>query len=266
MPKKTLSHTSLYQEEEKKISKKEECLLNERVLQIQVNYRDFSMTMQTPGAERYLVRGLLFAEKINRKNFLDYQQEEHPHGTLVKVQIEKTDFSKAERRLLSTAACGVCGKKNMEAMFAALPIVKKEGHINATLIQSYYKEIATHQRLFQLTGGCHAASAIDITGNIICVFEDIGRHNAVDKVIGFLLEENCLDKAQILTVSGRVSYEIIQKCTEANIPILSAISAPSALAVQCAEKANITLAAFCRQNRATFYSGFHRIAEKEKII
>ena len=117
------------------------------------------------------------------------------------------------------------------------------------------------QELFAHTGGCHAAAALNAQGQVLCVFEDIGRHNAVDKVIGFLLEHKALDQAMVLTVSGRVSFEIIQKCARANIPILTAISAPSSLAVQMAEKANITLAAFCRSKRATFYSGLHRVSK-----
>ncbi|MFY8269572.1 MAG: formate dehydrogenase accessory sulfurtransferase FdhD, partial [Terrimicrobiaceae bacterium] len=103
------------------------------------------------------------------------------------------------------------------------------------------------------------ATAATAQGEVLCLFEDIGRHNAVDKVIGFLLEKNLLPLADVLTVSGRVSFEIVQKCARAGIPVLSAISAPSSLAVEMSKRWGITLAGFCRDDRATFYSGFQRV-------
>jgi FdhD protein len=110
------------------------------------------------------------------------------------------------------------------------------------------------QDTFTGTGGSHAAAAATADGEVLCVFEDIGRHNAVDKVVGFLLEKGLLDRADILAVSGRVSFEIVQKCARAGLPVLTAVSAPSSLAVESAERWGITLAGFCREDRATFYS------------
>ena len=109
------------------------------------------------------------------------------------------------------------------------------------------------------TGGTHAAAVGSADGEILCVFEDIGRHNAVDKAVGFLLENGLLARADILAVSGRVSFEIVQKCARAGIPVLTAVSAPSSLAVETAERWNITLAGFCREDRATYYSGLGRV-------
>jgi FdhD protein len=215
--------------------------------------------MQTPGDERYLVRGLLHAEGFNHSEFLSYEQLEKPHGTYVNVKVACKKPVVNIRNLSSTSSCGLCGKKSLENLFDSINPVDKDFLINSDKIAKVYKAISELQKVFSFTGGCHAASAVNAKGEVLCVFEDIGRHNAVDKVIGFLLEQSRLNEAVILTVSGRVSFEIIQKCARASIPILTAISAPSSLAIEMAQKANITLAAFCRGQRATFYSGLQRV-------
>ncbi|NQZ60534.1 MAG: formate dehydrogenase accessory sulfurtransferase FdhD [Lentisphaeraceae bacterium] len=148
----------------------------------------------------------------------------------------------------------------MEKLFSSLTEVERTVKVSNAIIASVFNQVSAKQQLFQQTGGCHAASAATADGQLICLYEDIGRHNAVDKVIGHLLENNQLQQAAILTVSGRISFEIIQKCSRAGIPVLAAISAPSSLAVDMAKKSNITLAAFCRNGKATFYSGFQRMA------
>ncbi len=243
---------------------KNELLVVETALQIIVNLKEFSITMQTPGDERYLVRGLLHAEGFNQTEFIRYAQRTEEHGIIVSVEVQCKKPTLNVRQLSSTSSCGLCGKKSIKNLFDSITPVENDYPINAKKIEANYEAIAKLQNLFYHTGGCHAASAIDSEGNVLCVFEDIGRHNAVDKVVGFLLEHNRLTDAVVLTVSGRVSFEIIQKCARAGIPVLTAISAPSSLAVGMAEKANITLAAFCRGQRATFYSGFHRVLSEEQ--
>lgn len=240
-----------------------ESLVVEACLQIRVNYRDFAITMQTPGDERYLARGLLFTEGVNTEPFIKFDLTEHPFGCVADIQIQNTDSQPNQRQLRATAACGICGRKSMDNLFDTLVPVSKNIQIQFQDINHYYEKVSTQQGLFKETGGCHAAGIFDQTGKLICVFEDIGRHNAVDKAIGFLLEEDKLTEAYTMTVSGRVSFEIIQKCTIANIPILLAISAPSSLAVNYAQNANVTLAAFCRKNRATVYSHPSRIQLKD---
>ncbi len=116
----------------------------------------------------------------------------------------------------------------------------------------------TFQYNFKQSGGTHAAALFNLKGELLCAMEDIGRHNAVDKAVGKLIMNNELDRAKILTVSGRISYEIIIKCFKANIPFLAAVSAPSSLAVDYAKELGITLFAFCRDNRATCYSNIQR--------
>ena len=149
----------------------------------------------------------------------------------------------------------------MEELFKGLLPVTRHFEVNSQFITKAFKNAQEKQDLFTQTGGSHAASAANAKGETLCLFEDIGRHNAVDKVVGYLLENNLLKQACILTVSGRISFEIIQKCNRAGIPVLAAISAPSSLAVKYAKETGITLAAFCRDQRATFYSGFHRLSK-----
>jgi FdhD protein len=255
---KTAQYHCLRQEEQNQVHQ-QELLVVERALQIMVNLKEFSITMQTPGDERYLVRGLLHAEGFNHSEFKSYTQQEEQEGTIVSVEVACKNPVQNIRTLSSTSSCGLCGKKSLRNLFDSITPVENHCEIDAQQIADNFLAISKLQEVFTDTGGCHAASALNTEGEVLCVFEDIGRHNAVDKVVGYLLEHNILNQACVLTVSGRVSFEIIQKCARAGIPILTAISAPSSLAVEMAEKANITLAAFCRGQRATFYSGLHRV-------
>lgn len=249
---------ALRQEEGRETEVAEE-LTTEHPLQIVVNGRAFSMTMRTPGAERYLVRGLLHAEGICSDGFLSYEQAEMEDGTLVNVRIADQEHTDAPRTLASTSSCGICGRESTGRLFAGVHPVLREQEISAGDLERIHRNARGLQRTFQGTGGSHAASAATAGGEVLALFEDIGRHNAVDKVVGFLLESGLAEQADVLTVSGRISFEIVQKCARAGIPILSAISAPSSLAVESAGRWGITLAGFCREGRATFYSGFHRV-------
>lgn len=234
-------------------------LTPERPLQIMVNGQPYSVTMQTPGAERYLVRGLLHSEGAAAAGFLVYSQEEHGSATVVEVEIDCPDRPGGVRRLAATSSCGLCGKESLDDVLRDITPVRRDARIDAARLQLIHDAMRRRQSTFAGTGGSHAAAAATASGEILCVFEDIGRHNAVDKVIGFLLERGGLPSAEVLAVSGRISFEIVQKCVRAAIPVLSAISAPSSLAVELAERWGITLAGFCREDRATFYSNLHRV-------
>jgi FdhD protein len=237
-----------------------DCLLVETPLQIIVNGQDLSLTMQTPGDERYLIRGLLHSEGISSLGFQSFSLEEWEQGIIARLKIFEQDKIQG-RRFGSSPSCGICGKRNVEQLFNNLEALQNDFQVSAAFIQEAFSKAKKEQLLFSLTGGSHAAAAFSEEGQIICLFEDVGRHNAVDKVIGYLLENNLLAQAKLLSVSGRVSFEIIQKCNRANIPILASISAPSSLAVEWAEKLNMTLAAFCRDDRVTFYSSLERAKE-----
>jgi FdhD protein len=234
-------------------------LTPERPLQIMVNGQPYSVTMQTPGAERYLVRGLLHSEGAAAAGFLVYAQEERGPATVVEVEIDCPERTGGVRRQASTSSCGLCGKESLDDVLRDIAPVSRDARIDAARLQAIHDAMRRRQSTFSGTGGSHAAAAATASGEILCVFEDIGRHNAVDKVIGYLLERGGLPRADVLAVSGRISFEIVQKCARAGIPVLSAISAPSSLAVESAECWGITLAGFCREDRATFYSSLHRI-------
>ncbi len=248
---------------EAKITEVVDSLTPERPLQINVNGQAYSVTMQTPGAERYLVRGLLHAEGAGEGGFMVYGQEECGPATVVEVEIECPDLPGGARRLAATSSCGLCGKESLDDVLRDVVPVTRDVRIDAARLRVIHEAMRQRQSTFTGTGGSHAAAAATVEGEILAVFEDIGRHNAVDKVVGFLLEEDLLSRAGVLAVSGRVSFEIVQKCARAGIPVLSAISAPSSLAVECAERWGLTLAGFCRDDRATFYSGFGRVERHE---
>jgi len=236
-----------------------DALTPERPLQIIVNDQPFSVTMQTPGAERYLVRGLLHDEGAGAGGFLDYVQEERGPATVVRVRLAAADVPGGTRRLASTSSCGLCGKESVDDFWQDLAPVTRDVRIDATGLRRIHEEMRKRQSTFAGTGGSHAAAVATAAGDLRAVFEDIGRHNAVDKAIGFLLEQGGLAGADVLAVSGRVSFEIVKKCARAGLPVLSAISAPSSLAVESAERWGITLAGFCREDRATFYSRRDRV-------
>ncbi len=236
-----------------------DCLAAEQPLQIVVNGKPFSMTLCTPGHERFLVRGLLHGEGALDSSFLLYRQTAMDHGAEVQVEISCEGLNRDARRLMSVSSCGLCGKPSADRLLDGVEPVERRAAVSASVLALIHARARDRQPVFHRSGGCHAACAATVGGEVLCVFEDIGRHNAVDKVIGFLLENALLSRADVLAVSGRVSLEIVLKCARAGIPVLSAVSAPTALAARMAARWGITLAAFCREDRATFYSGANRI-------
>lgn len=242
----------------------DESLVIERPLQIIVNGREFSMTMQTPGDEKYLVRGMLHSEGIDRSEFIVFGLEEDGPSTIAIVEIHCDEVLQTKRSMASVSSCGLCGKQSVDRLMVGLAAVDRSVEISHTVLADVFKKIDDFETVFSKTGGCHIASAARADGEVLCLFEDIGRHNAVDKVVGWLLESDRLDEAALLTVSGRISFEIVQKCIRAGIPVLAAISAPSSMAVEMAEEYGLTVAAFCRGNRATVYAHSGRILEQEK--
>ncbi|MFN5620010.1 MAG: formate dehydrogenase accessory sulfurtransferase FdhD [Flavobacteriales bacterium] len=238
----------------------QDALTIEQPLAIAINDEPFTLTMQTPGDELDLAYGLLLTEGVFKKGAalppIDIK-EKSAEGFIsgLNVRIEASalrDVQLNKRSLLSVASCGICGKTELD-----LP----KGRVEAA---SSRPDIATIDRMFEImqagqsaflsSGGCHAAAAFNASFELMVLREDIGRHNAVDKVIGALLTQGKLSDARFLLVSGRVSYEIVVKCFMAGIPALLAVSAPSSLAVDFCKELGITLYGFCRPGRATCYS------------
>ncbi len=248
----------------------EDALAVEHPLSVAVNGEAFTLTMQTPGDEADLVRGLLFTEGIIKKwkGELDFEiTEVSEAGFVSKVnivipenQIDKSQLNK--RNLLSVASCGICGKTEL-AEIKDTAVVSSEV-LNFNSILEMFSLMNAAQSSFLKSGGSHAAAAFSSGNKMLQVKEDIGRHNAVDKVIGALLNNEQLREARFMLVSGRVSYEIVTKCFIAGIPFLLAVSAPSSLAVDFAKELGITLVGFCRQDRATVYSCPERLVNRMK--
>lgn len=239
----------------------------EEALQININDEPFTITMRTPGDDMDLVRGLLHSEGIIRDT--NYSPDlvlrgENDNGivTSVNLSIEEDKLGSGysnSRSLLSVSSCGICGRKELDELSFIGKISDPSKSIDLKLIDSMFMKMNRVQRAFQQSGGSHAACAFDVNGNLLSSKEDIGRHNAVDKVIGELILSGNLKEATTITVSGRISYEIIIKAFKAHIPILCAVSAPSTLAVDYAKELGISLLAFCREGRATCYANPSRI-------
>jgi FdhD protein len=228
----------------------------EAALQICLNGEPFTVTMRTPGNDTELVRGLLFTEGLISAESIPVITPGENSSTEVSVincSAENVNH-KINRSLVSASSCGLCGKTELEEVTLKKTNLSPSSFFDINLLPSMFAQLQSLQINFKKTGGCHAAAAFDIEGNILNCYEDIGRHNAVDKVLGDLLITSRMKNAECLLVSGRVSYEIVSKAAKASIPFLVAVSAPSSLSVEMAEQAGMTLIAFCRDNRATVYT------------
>lgn len=246
-------------------SRVEDKLAVEVPLSIAVNQVPFTVTMQTPGNEKNLVRGLLFTENIIRNlswrpdlEICDLDSSGYITSVNVNVSPDLilTDFS-GKRNVISSSSCGLCGKTSLNDLDKET--IHNQDILNPQLVFEMFLKVSQYQKDFKQSGGTHAAGAFTIEGDLLSIQEDIGRHNAVDKVVGELLNTHRLDKVKCLTVSGRVSYEIVNKARSAGIPFLASVSAPSTLAVDMAIEAGITLMAFCRDKKLTIYSNPHQL-------
>ena len=248
------------------IDKIVDALTIEEALQININNKPFTVSMRTPGNDIELVRGLLHAEGvINNIDFIPEisLKKENDNGivTIVNVNIPEKELGEGysnSRSLLSVSSCGICGKTELSDLAFIGKTIDDNNKIDIELIHSLFNKMNNFQYDFRESGGTHAAAAFTLNGKLLCAMEDIGRHNAVDKILGKLINNQELNDAKIMTVSGRISYEIIIKCFKARIPFLAAVSAPSSLAVDYAKELGITLFAFCRDQRATCYSNTQR--------
>ncbi|MEZ5046571.1 MAG: formate dehydrogenase accessory sulfurtransferase FdhD [Chitinophagaceae bacterium] len=238
----------------------------EEVLNIAVNHVPYTMTMRTPGSEEALVRGILLSEDVYtnwEENPIIQIVEKNNKGYITHVNAlikedKISDGIHTKRNLVSVSSCGMCGKESFstETPMEPLNILDK---VQSQAIELAFEKMKQHQVLFEATGGTHAAAIFDKNLKLLGVEEDIGRHNAVDKIIGLLLNQHSLNQSLMLLVSGRLSYEIVSKCYRAQIPILASVSAPSSMAIEYAQKAGISLLAFCRKNQCTVYTHTARI-------
>ena len=238
----------------------------EEALQITINNKTFTITMRTPGDDEDLVRGLLYSEDIYKSNEhlnITFSTNEEKGLTEANLSVSEEllgDGYLNSRNVLSVSSCGICGKTELEDLDNSQKL-KNGITLNIEDIFKMFHAMKKGQPTFDQSGGSHAAAIFSNDIELLSIREDIGRHNAVDKVIGHLINEQRLNDAKCLVVSGRISYEIVSKAFAAKIPILAAVSAPSTLAVDFAKELGITLLGFCRESKATCYSHPERLSE-----
>ena len=231
-----------------------------------------SVTMRTPGDDENLITGFLFNEKIieNINHIEDIQSIGKPVGKynldnkiLVTLNNSKNvDIDKIKRNFLTNSSCGVCGKTSLDTleMIKKDKIVKSLPKIKYKIITKSSEILRKNQLEFSKTGGIHASGLLDKDGNIIALKEDVGRHNALDKLIGFVLKKNLLDVTnQFLACSGRLNFDLVQKALMSNISILTGVGAPTSLAIDMANKFDMTLIGFVKEDRFNIYSNEDRI-------
>jgi FdhD protein len=237
-----------------------DALTLEQPLSIRIGGEPFTLTMHTPADEFDLVRGILYTEGVARKKAGPIEieiVERSKEGFIsaVNVSASEVDLESAQlnkRSLLSVASCGICGKT--ELMIPSGQLDGGDAMLDAGAVTCMFAEMKERQSAYITGGGSHGAAIFTQHHQLLALREDIGRHNAVDKVIGALLNTGNLQQGRYLLVSGRVSYEIVVKCFAAGIPNLLAVSAPSSLAVDFCKELGITLYGFCREQRFTKYS------------
>ncbi|HEX3525847.1 MAG TPA: formate dehydrogenase accessory sulfurtransferase FdhD [Thermoanaerobaculia bacterium] len=247
---------------------REDHLATEEPLEIRLAWGDsrstVAVTMRTPGADAELAAGFLFAEGVIASaerirgittvdtNILEVELTDGPEPSLMSL----------DRHVFATSACGVCGKAGLETLRIRVPAPLPPGPVVAPeLIRALPERLRAGQGLFDATGGLHAAALFDTAGTLLAVREDVGRHNALDKLMGWALSQGLPPLSRhLVMVSGRSSYEILQKSLVAGVAIVCAVSAPSSLAVELAERFGVTLIGFLRGDRFNIYSGAERIA------
>jgi len=238
----------------------------EEPLQIRLGGRDLAITMRTPGNDEELAVGFLFTEGLlSGRDAIDSVTAGENSVTVVLKGDPPADLSSQTRHFYLTSSCGVCGKASVNALVAAgcTAPPRNQPLVDSATILKLPEILRATQPVFDRTGGLHAAALFDAAGTLQLVREDVGRHNAVDKLIGrSVLDGRVPLSDSVLLVSGRASFELVQKALMAGIPILAAVGAPSSLAVETAMRFGMTLVGFLRDGRFNVYSGAGRIYSK----
>jgi FdhD protein len=239
----------------------------EEALEVRLNGHPFAVIMRTPGADADLAAGFLLTEGVVRSSD-DIQRIDAPEGThVLNVVLSRSraeilpDLLDARRNVARNSACGVCGRRSLESLEMPVAPLAAAWHLEATLVERFPVVLRHAQHAFEETGGLHAAGLFDLEGNLQVSAEDVGRHNAVDKLLGRMLMAGRVPlSCSALFVSGRSSFEIVQKAFLGGIPLVAAVSAPSSLAVDLARRTGITLLGFVRDGRFNVYANPERLS------
>jgi len=229
----------------------------EEPLEIRVNGTAVAVTMRTPGHDEELALGFCLTEGL-RPAFA--RPPDDLAANVVEVDAPETDLGRIQRSFYTSSSCGVCGKGALEAVAVDAPRVDSDLTVPFGVVAALPEALAAAQATFALTGGLHATGLFAPDGELLCAREDVGRHNAMDKVVGWALGASRLPLARsVLCVSGRLSFELVQKAAVAGCPVLVAVGAPSSLAVELAGDRGVTLCGFVRDGSATVYTEPDRI-------
>jgi len=244
----------------------------EEPLEIRVADEALAVTMRTPGEDQALAAGFLFAEGV-LGSFADIGSIAHcgdpaddGFGNIVNVTpgpgvfLDPSRLAASRRGTLTTAACGVCGRRSVEDLIARCEPVTAQGTISLSRLLASVEQLTEVQTLFRRTGATHGAAAFDLDGRMLASAEDVGRHNAVDKVLGRLLLDGCASAPAHLVVSGRTSFEIVQKAVVSGVPCVVGVSGTSSLAVDLAQRLGVTLIGFARGDELAIYAHPERVA------
>lgn len=278
MSKPLIEKTSIKRINERSVHQVDDFVAAEEPLEIRLEFgeisnrhqKNISVTMRTPGNDFELSLGFLYTEGII-ESFEDIHsikyclQAESSNENIVKVYLKEgiqPDLQGLERNFYSNSSCGICGKSSIESIkITRQKTESKSITTDSSIIYSLIETVRKQQTVFELTGGLHASSLFSIDGDFLFLREDIGRHNALDKLIGYAFTNNLLPlDNHILFLSGRISFELIQKSVMAGIKIIVAVGAPSSLAVSLAKEFDITLIGFLKKDRFNIYSGDKRIS------
>jgi FdhD protein len=255
-----------------------DAVVTEEPLQLLLDGEPLAVVMRTPGADIELALGLLFAEGVIRAvrdvrsirisaESLESEAGIHVDGSIVEsnhidVRLTGKALRKPERSMLASSACGVCGTQMIEDLRRDLSVLSSGPKVDPATLPRLVDVLRSGQGVFERTGGLHAAGLFDAGGHLIALREDVGRHNAVDKVVGRMLIDGRLPASDtVLVVSGRAGYEIVQKAIGAGVPLVAAVGAPSSLAVALAREFNQTLVGFLRGDRFNVYSAQERLTK-----
>lgn len=238
-------------------------LAPEEPLEILLAGRSLTVTMRTPGHDEELAAGLLYAQELLRER-ADLgalcRDPAQPNRLDVTLATSLDGAERWRRYSAATSSCGLCGVESLEALVLNAPPITAEPRVSSRVLYAMPERLRAAQRDFGATGGTHAAALCATDGRLVVTREDVGRHNAVDKVVGHALLHGLMPLDRyLLLVSGRISYEIVQKALVARLPIIAAVSAPTSLAVRVAQERGITLVGFLRGERMNVYAHARRI-------
>jgi FdhD protein len=229
----------------------------EEPLEIRINGEAVAVTMRTPGHDEELALGFCVSEGLKPRAAM---LPDDLAANTVEVTADEFASGTVKRNFYTSSSCGVCGKGALEAVAVEAPRIASDLHVAADIVSALPQRLRAEQAAFDATGGLHATGLFTAEGELLCIREDVGRHNAMDKVIGWAFREGLLPLADaVLCVSGRLSFELVQKAVVAGCPLLVAVGAPSTLAVELAVDRGLTVCGFVRDGRVNVYTEPWRI-------